>query len=195
MSAARAGFIGISSTSAQGTYRFDKYLRAGRYTLQFGSCESGESAGNWAPQWFRGKYRQARADLVRVRAGKITRQINAVMRRGGSISGVVTGQRGTRLSRVCVTAVTADRKQFVAQAKTVRGRYRIKALDAGRYRVYFDPACGYHATRYLGQRWPAASTVNASKPVTVRLGAVTRRVNAALRLGGTIAGTVRFENS
>ena len=148
-----------------------------------------------APQWFRGKYRQARADLVRVRAGKVTRQINAVMRRGGSISGVVTGQRGTRLSRVCVTAVTADRKQFVAQAKTVRGRYRIKALDAGRYRVYFDPACGYHATRYLDQWWPAASTVKASKPVTVRLGAVTRRVNAALRLGGTIAGTVRFENS
>jgi protocatechuate 3,4-dioxygenase beta subunit len=189
-----SGFIGIS-TSAQGTYRFEKYLRAGRYTLQFGSCDSGESAGNWAPQWFRGKYRQARADLVRVRAGKVTRQINAVMRRGGSISGVVTGQRGTRLSRVCVTAVTADRKQFVAQAKTVRGRYRIKALDAGRYRVYFDPACGYHATRYLDQWWPAASTVKASKPVTVRLGAVTRRVNAALRLGGTIAGTVRFENS
>jgi len=40
-----SGFIGIS-TSAQGTYRFDKYLRAGRYTLQFGSCDSGESAGN-----------------------------------------------------------------------------------------------------------------------------------------------------
>jgi hypothetical protein len=91
--------------------------------------------------------------------------------------------------------VTPDGKQFVAQAKTVRGRYRLDALDRGRYRVYFDPACGYHATPYLGQWWPGAATVKASKPVAVRLGAVTGHVNAALRVGGTITGTVRFENS
>jgi hypothetical protein len=190
----QGGYIGIG-TSARGTYHFGKYLSAGRYTLQFGSCDSGESAGNWAPQWYHGKYRQGRADLVRVRAGKVTRGINAVMRRGGIISGVVTGKRGARLSRVCVTAVTPDGKQFVGQAKTVRGRYRIEALDAGHYRVYFDPACGYHATPYLDQWWRGASTVKASKLVSVRFGAVTGRVNAALRLGGKITGTVRFKNS
>jgi len=190
----RTGYISVG-TSAQGTYNFGKSLPAGRYTVQFGSCGLGGKVGNWAPQWYHGKYRKAHANPVTVRAGKITRGINAVMRRGGIIAGVVTGKGGARLSRVCVTAVTPDGKQFVGQAKTVRGRYRIDALDAGRYRVYFDPACGYHATPYLGQWWPGAATLKASKPVTVRLGTVTAHVNAALRVGGSIAGTVRFENS
>lgn len=190
----QSGFIGVG-TSARGTYRIGKYLPAGRYTVQFGWCGAGGPAGNWAPQWYHGKYRQARADLVRVRSGKIIRGIGAVMRRGGGISGVVTGKRGARLSRVCVTAVTAAGKLFVAQARTVRGRYRIDDLDAGRYRVYFDPACGYRATPYLGQWWRAASGFKASQPVRVRLGALTGHISAALRVGGTITGTVRFENS
>jgi carboxypeptidase family protein len=190
----RTGYIG-TRTSPQGNYNFGKFLPAGKYTVQFGSCGPGKPDGNWAPQWYHGKYSQARANLVTVRAGKITRGINAVMRHGGTIAGVVTGEGGARLLHVCVNAVTADGKQFVGQAKTVRGRYRIDALDAGRYRVFFDPACGYHASPYLGQWWPGAATFKDSKPVTVRLGAVTAHVNAALRVGGSIAGTVRFENS
>jgi hypothetical protein len=66
----RTGYVGVE-TSAQGTYNFGKSLPAGRYTVQFGLCDFGKSAGNWAPQWYHGKYRQAHANPVTVRAGKI----------------------------------------------------------------------------------------------------------------------------
>jgi len=190
----QAGFFG-EGTGPNGGYSFNS-VPVGTYTVQFGSCgPGGPDPGNWAPQWYRGKYSQARANEVTVRAGRITRGISAIMRRGGQITGVVTGKGGSRLSRVCVYVESANGKVFVTQVETERGKYRADALDAGRYRVYFDPACGFRPTRYLGQWWPGAATFKRSKPVTVRLGKVTANVNAALRVGGTIAGTVRFENS
>jgi hypothetical protein len=190
----RGGWLG-TLTSAKGYYEAS-FLPAGRYTVQFApTCGFGKSAGNWAPQWYRGKYSQAAANQVTIRAGKITRGIGAVMRRGGQITGVVTGKGGARLSHVCVDIWTGNGKAFVTDVKTVRGRYRVDALDAGRYKVYFDPACGFHPTPYLGQWWPGVSQFKAAKPVIVRLGAVSAHVSAALRIGGTITGTVRLLNA
>jgi hypothetical protein len=187
-----SGFSVGTSTSATGTYRDEAF--PGRPIVQFApTCGIGgsPSAGNWAPQWYRGVYSAKAATPVTVRAGKTTWHIDAVMARGGKVSGIVTGKGGAKLSHVCVDLMTANGKGFVAQAKTVRGAYRFDALDPGRYRVFFDPACGYRTTPYLAQWWPNASGVKASKQINVALGRTTGNVNAALRLGGAIAGVVR----
>ena len=186
-----SGFTIGTVTSAKGTYRSEAF--AGRPIVEFTpTCGfGGPSAGNWAPQWYRGVYSAKAATPVTVRAGKTTWHIGAVMARGGTVSGVVTGKGGARLSRVCVDLMTANGQGFVTQVKTFRGAYRIDALDGGRYRVFFDPACGFRATPYLAQWWPDASGLKGSKQIKVALGRTTGNVNAALRLGGTIAGVVR----
>lgn len=188
------GWIGMP-TSKNGSYNTGQTsLPQGQYTVQFAAtCGPGSSsAGNWAPQWYNDKPSQATANKVVVRAGKTTRRIGAVMRRGGQITGVVTGRSGAGLTGVCVDLLTRDGQVYVAQATTRRGGYRFSGLDAGRYRVLFDPACGYRPTPYLPQWWPGAASLKTSKLVRVRLGRLTRRVDAALGLGGTITGVVRF---
>jgi hypothetical protein len=191
------GDVGLG-TSKDGTYNTGKgFLPAGRYRVQFAaSCEPGDkpSAGNLAPQWYKNKIDAAKADPVIIRAGKITRGISAVMRPGGIIAGHVQNRSGAKIAHVCVVVLSSDGKQFVSQATTnTSGGYRIPALDAGRYRVLFEPDCRGRSP-YLSQWWPGAPSKRASKPVRVRFAKVTSHVDATLVLGGKITGVVRFKN-
>jgi hypothetical protein len=190
------GYVG-TDTSAKGTFNTTTHLLPpGKYAVEFTpTCIPGEKpSGNWAPQWYRGKYSLASANKITIRAGRITRGVNAVMKAGGQVSGVVTGAGGVPLTGACVDLLTANGRDYLAQVKTARGRYRITALDPGRYRVQFSP-CSPGTAKYLGQWWPAASKPQGAKAVTVRLSQVTAGIDAVLALGGTITGTVRFKNS
>src|SRR5262249_35911414 len=127
------GSVGLA-TSKDGTYSTGKdFLPAGRYTVQFtASCDPDApgSAGNWAPQWYKNKLDAAKADPVIIRAGKITRGISAVMRRGGTVAGHVRNRSGAKIANVCVFLLSSDGKEFVGQATTnTAGSYRIPALD------------------------------------------------------------------
>jgi hypothetical protein len=189
------GFIG-TSTSAKGTFDTSThFLPPGKYAVEFTpTCIPGEKpAGNWAPEWYRGKYSQSGADKITIRAGRITRAVNAVMQPGGQITGSVTGAGGGRLTGVCVDLLTGNGRGYVTQAKTARGSYRIAALDPGTYRVAFNP-CSKGTAKYLGQWWPGASKTQGANAVRVRLSEVTPGIDAVLALGGTITGTVRFKN-
>jgi hypothetical protein len=108
---------------------------------------------------------------------------------GGRISGRVTDQHGHPLAGICVLAVQS-RSYGYAQAQTgLRGFYTTAKLPPGRYLAIFYAACG-NTGNWLTQVYK--NTDNLSKPtiIVVRAGKTTPNIDAALRLGGEISGTV-----
>jgi len=92
-------------TSADGRFRFDQ-IQPGRYSVVFyGGCGN---EGSYAPQWFRGRAKAFNAARVTLRGGKLTSGIDAAMRPGSGISGVVTSKAGLSLGRICIGAYTPN---------------------------------------------------------------------------------------
>jgi hypothetical protein len=183
------------TTSKKGTYliRFGS-IPPGVYRAEFTSnCAGFLPTGPWAPEWYRGKFASWTANKVRIKAGKITSGINAVMRPAGQITGTVTGASHRRLKGICVVATTPKGNE-VSQALTAsNGSYRIPGLDPGGYRVLFVP-CPGAASDYAAAWWPNAATASKARPVLVRLGHVTSGINAKLTQLGSISGEVRLVN-
>lgn len=107
---------------------------------------------------------------------------------GGRISGVVRNPAGHGLSGICVdaVAVSADAGSFVHTGKG--GTYETARLPAGAYFVAFYADCG-NTGNWIAQAYNNASFVNPTA-VHVHQGKTTSRIDATLRLGGEISGTV-----
>ncbi len=172
-----------------GTYSI-RDLAPGQYLVDFG-C--GQDA-RYADQWFDGAPDSGSAALVSASAGRTT-GISAVLRPGGTISGVVTGKSGRPLAGVCATAVSAGQAAtqgagFVlgTPETNARGQYRITGLAAGRYDVAFSPcteSSPYAMRWYRGTASPLSATA-----VKVSSGKTTAGINVRLVTGGTVSGEV-----
>ncbi len=167
-------------------------LEPGQYLLDFG-CELG---GGYGDQWFDDAPSAATAEVISVTAGQ-TSHVSAVLRPGGTVSGVVTGTGGRPLSGICVQPFsTSNRAQAAAGATGTMnapmtnsgGSYRITGLAAGSYDVEFYP-CGSDA-RYAAQWYRGRAAQASATPVLVRAGAATTGVDARLAVGGTVSGRV-----
>lgn len=191
------GFFG-AAIGRDGKYSTGKILPPGRYTVEFTPlCDFNEPpTGNWAPQWYRAKFSQASATTVVIRSGQITTGIGGVMRPGGVLGGTVTGRSGRAVAGVCVLVAASDNSAQQQVATSAHGKYKIEALDPGKYKVAFIPAGCQDTTRtsYLAQWWPGVSITSKPGTITLRLGQHRAQVNAKLVVGGTITGTVRFRN-
>lgn len=172
--------LGRASTLANGTYSFNA-LPSGEYGVRF-DPGPGEDL---APQVHSGP--------VSVTEGAITFDVDAQMRSGGTIAGVVQSSSGTALADIEVDVYRDGELTPEEVASTVSagdGSYSIGGLAAGSYLVRFanafQPAASWVAQYYADQ--PTAAT---AKPVTVSEGATTAGVDASLVAGGTLSGTVR----
>ncbi len=107
---------------------------------------------------------------------------------GGRISGVVRDPAGHGLSGVCIEAVSVstDAASFVHTGKS--GRYETTPLPAGTYFVAFYADCG-NTGNWIAQAYDNASLASPTA-VHVRRGKTTSGIDATLRLGGEISGTV-----
>lgn len=107
---------------------------------------------------------------------------------GGRISGVVRDAAGHGLSGICAIAEseTGAAGSFVHTGKD--GRYETGRLPAGSYVVLFYAECG-NTGNWVGQVYNNASFL---KPTLVNIhrGKTTSGIDATLRLGGEISGTV-----
>ena len=112
----------------------------------------------------------------------------------GAIAGTVTGG-GKPLSGVCVFAIGHGAGRTLTSKA---GKYRIAKLKAGRFEVVFIPSsfCGKNTGNWLEQVYKGRNgPIFRGKPtrVPVKAGKTTSGIDASLRLGGEITGTVKSQ--
>jgi hypothetical protein len=161
----------------------------GQYQVSFFDC----GRGNLADQSFPGRPGSGVGELIFVGPAIPTRGINAVMRQGGRISGLVTSRSGRALANICVFVTGLSNGGQTAGAFTSRGgRYTASGLAAGRYQVEFTPCLGGNVASSWYRNKPGPSVAT---PVRVRAGRTTTRINGALGTGGSISGRVTAQGS
>jgi len=114
----------------------------------------------------------------------------------GKITGKVTG-KGKALRRICVEVVPASGNgQGFGAVTGKRGTYTVRHVVAGRYHVIFAPVffCpgqgNWLQQVYKNDNNPFAGFGDGGTVVRVRAGHKVTGINAKLRLGGEISGTV-----
>lgn len=145
----------------------------GRYILQ------GLRSGRYRLRFYIGKP-QVDAPIVASRVVSVTAPhmvsgIDVALVQGGAISGRVTAPDGTPIADVWVSATNGP-NETTGAATGPDGRYAIYGLDSAQYKIEF-----YHNQRLAAAR---ANTVAVVAPKT------TSGVDAVLRYGGVISGTV-----
>jgi hypothetical protein len=190
--------VGIPSTRS-GTYKFGaNEFFPGRYLVLFTSnCGTGVNPfvpigpGPWAPEWYKGKFAQAKATKVRLRAHKVTRGINAVMRRAGDVSGTLSGSDHRRLTGACAVLTDSSGREFGQAVTNARGTYTITGLDSGSYRLVGVAACTGGVSDYAPTWYPHGASIKQARVIKVRRGHRTTGINVVLQKLGTVTGLVR----
>ena len=183
------------TTSKSGRYRLTD-LRPGRYYVAFiAVARQCPNQGNWLLQWYRldnTYYPSPKATEVRVRADHDTPGINAELKHGARITGVVRNASGKALGGICA-AVSAFFGQSEQARTNAQGRYTIRGLYPNEYIVVFYLGCGSKGN-YEPEWWPGSSAKHA-KTIKVLGRRLTAGIDATMRPGALIAGTVRTENA
>lgn len=172
-----------ASTNAAGEYAIAG-LPAGTYKVKFTAC----SAGNYAGEWWDDKPSTEAADPITLAAGASRADVDASLADGATISGRVRSTSGP-LQGVCVTAQTVpyvDTGYGYATTNSA-GEYAISRLPAGAYKVHFS-AC--NAGNYVGEWWDDKPDVTSADTFSLAAGAARTGIDAELRTGATISGTV-----
>jgi protocatechuate 3,4-dioxygenase beta subunit len=172
-------------TTKTGHYRTGR-LPAGRYVVLF-LADCGNK-GNWEAQ----VYKDApftKPTLVRVRSGKTTPGIDAKLKLGGEISGIVTNQSGSKLSAICAQPVGSRKNvaAFFVSGISVRGTYHLRGLPTGSYKLVFVPC---RPSAYAEIWWPHAQSERAAKSIRLKARQIRSHINAVMPIGGVISGTV-----
>ncbi len=169
-------------------------MPTGSYRIRFqGGCNN---AGSYAPQFYRGQTNQATANPVELTAGKTRGGINAAMRPGATIAGLITDTAGNRPRDACVviTPVSDLRFGFYFSnlAFAFNGAYQATNLTPGLYAVNFG--CFYGVGTLARQWFMDKPDPGSANFVSATAGSVTSGVNAVLQPSGSIAGTVTNRN-
>jgi hypothetical protein len=105
-----------------------------------------------------------------------------------SISGKVSEKLSNPLSGIQVQVLTASREPVAFAETHAGGEYTVPGLAPGTYKVEFRPP---FESIFAAQYYEGATSFSAAKPVEVKEGENKPNINAVLREGGKISGTVK----
>jgi Carboxypeptidase regulatory-like domain len=205
----------VSAVTRQDGQFYLPGLRTGQYTLEYRDCAA---PGRYFEQWSGGADLPAYSHRVLVTPGRLTSLTAATLQPtsataaqaarlgawnlarsgtarvasgsgGGHISGRVTSKAGHPIKGICVLAFSQATGDERIATTTRAGTYRTRSLAHGRYLVAFLPGCG-NSGNWLPQIYKNQTDLAKATNVTVRAGKTTAHIDAALRLGGEITGTV-----
>ena len=167
---------GSGTTDASGAY-ITSGLATGSYKLKF-STEYGLSL-DYLDEYYNDKPTFTAADPAALTAPGQT-VVNAVLARGGSISGTVTSSlTGAPLDGVTVIVLQANGDEVKRTVTDVFGRYKVRGLPTGVYRVHFIlsiPCSLLKYETYYNQK----PNLNSADPVSVTAPADTPNIDAQL---------------
>jgi Carboxypeptidase regulatory-like domain len=181
---------GSANTVASGEYTVED-LAPGSYTVEFDP-----SGLSYVSQYYKDSPSFSAATSVTISTEGETRAgIDAKLSEGGQISGTVTEYTTSEdmppLANIEVTAYEAAGSEAPVGFATTgaEGAYDILGLASGSYKVMFSPTFG-SALNYVTQYYEDRSSSATAKTVPVTQGATTSAINAQMRVGGIVEGTV-----
>jgi Carboxypeptidase regulatory-like domain len=175
--------FGSGRTGANGRYETGR-ISAGSYFVVF-SAGCGNN-GNWVMQ--------DRTKLVRVRSGRTTTGINAVLKLGGEISGTITNTKGHKLNGICVEPIStkaltgASGGTFLFVAGPASSVYHVHGVAPGSYKILFSTCGG--SSPYAPVWWDNTESQRAAKVLRIKSGETVSKIDAAMPTGATITGVV-----
>ena len=182
--------VASANTVASGEYTVED-LAPGSYEVEFDP-----SGLNYVRQYYKESASFSAATSVTIGAeGEIQAGIDAKLSEGGRISGTVieytTSEDIIPLANIEVTAyeATGSESPLGFAVTSAGGTYDIAGLATGSYKVMFSPTFG-SALNYVTQYYEGQSSSATAKTVSVAQGATTSAINAQMRVGGIIEGTV-----
>ncbi len=174
------------TTNTSGEYTLAP-LAAGQYKVYFYPYYYGAN-NNYTAQYYNGKASFGEATVLTLVAGGSTPNVNAALHEAGKITGKVTDATTTApIEGIDVCARGAFGEYLGKCGLTnASGEYAVKALATGEYKVEFTG----NGHNYLTQYYNGKPTLGEGQLVSVTTEATTPNINAALKPGGKITGTV-----
>lgn len=157
------------------------YLVGGLQTMSYKAVAN---AAGFVSQWFDEKSVLDSATSFSVTKGFDTPNINFVLSRGGSISGIVKEKNRTPVPNVYVTVFDTLFNAISASKSDKSGNYIATGLTTGQYYVYT------YSDNYMDQWYDGAINSQTASRVTVVLHQNTPGIDFTLLTGGVIAGKV-----
>jgi len=187
----RGGLGYAATTDASGRYTI-RSIRPGRYYVVFAAIFC-PGLGNWLAQAYRddnnpfASFGQGDPTPVTVTSGAVIRGINARLRLGGQISGMVTSKSGRKLGGICVNVngIVQGGGIGYSSSTNANGQYQFHALFPGKYVVQFTIGCGSTGNYAPGSH----------RPVTIGYGQDVGGVDAVLGPGASVVGRVTLGTS
>ncbi|MBF0226736.1 MAG: carboxypeptidase regulatory-like domain-containing protein [Desulfobacterales bacterium] len=138
-------YRGSSSVYNEGKYTVSN-LDAGTYYVEFNVYSS-----KYINEWYNDKDSRTNADLITVKEGVITPNINASLAEGGQISGRIMTGSGAAIQSCSISASLQGGSYYRSNSisKDNCGYYVIKGLRTGTYQVYFSPSSQYCSSSSL----------------------------------------------
>ncbi len=170
---------GLTTTNSKGEYTVPA-LVAGSYKVEF--FPAGES--EYALQYFEEKHTLAEATEVPLAEGQARPGVNANLRKGGVITGMISGN-GAPVGNVEVFAF-AQGGYSASVLSEADGDYTVKGLPAGSYRIEFYPIEGVNLAPQYFEHGLAPSEATAVAVEEEK----TNVIDENLPAGGEIKGTV-----
>ena len=174
-------WAGQGVTDDSGSYRIRR-LRDADHQVRF---RPGCGEAQLLDEWYDDQPSRRYSDPVGVRSGEETTGVDAVLSEGGSVSGRVTDEAGEPLEGICVY-VDSDYGDYSSVTTGPDGGYRVAGLTGAPHFVSFSDCAG---DVFLGE-WYDDGDYRTANPVPVRHGVETSGIDAALAVGGSIAGVV-----
>jgi hypothetical protein len=176
-----------ATTEAIGQYTISG-LPSGKYEVEF--TVPAKSELDYVTQYYNGRSSPSEAQQVSVTAEETTPGIDAKLDKGGWVSGRVTdASTATGIEGIEVCAFSTSSLNGRCATTGSEGRYTVWTLPGGRYDVEFSPPPG-SALNYVFQYYDNKSSFSEASEVQVTAEAGTPNVDAALAVGGQIAGRV-----
>lgn len=177
-----SGLSESAETDPDGHYTVEG-LPAGEYTVQFVP-----NGLYYADRWYDEKESEAEATALTLTSGEAKVGVDAHLdRTAAAIKGSVTDGHGQPLAGLEVV-VTEGEGGIVGTATTAAdGTYVVDGLQAGTYKVEFESGSANLLPQFYAEQGSAATAT----PVAVASDSVVGHIDAVMRPGATIAGTVK----
>ena len=170
--------ISVARSDAEGRYRVEG-LTQGTYRLGFL-----EPSGLSAVEFYEDAPTVWEAKDVPVGRSQAVTGIDAELVQAGAISGAVTPATDAEVVVVAYAQTDGEWREIRRTLAVGGGFYKFDQLEAGAYRIGFEP----QDDDYLDEFHADAATLAAATDVRVTPGRTTAGIDAALTLGGSVAG-------